>query len=111
MKFHFKMTGKDNNLSVFFKTFSGETTLHWSLHGNHGTKWENYGAITYQPVEKFQVRSYLLVCSLSVDHDNNLLIEQISYQLFLAINSMELIPDEGPSLWAFARNVEILFIA
>ena len=55
VKYQFKMTGKNNSLSVSFKTFSNVKTLHWKLRGNHGRVWGKYGAITYWPVEKFQV--------------------------------------------------------
>lgn len=54
MKFKYKMTGNNNTLSLSFKTYAGDTTLVWRLHGNHGNMWKN-GSITYQPEEIFAV--------------------------------------------------------
>ena len=50
MKFQFKMTGNNNTLSLSVQTFSGNTTLIWSLHGNHDNIWKT-GVITYRPNE------------------------------------------------------------
>jgi hypothetical protein len=44
------MTGNNNTLSLSVQTFSGNTTLIWSLHGNHGNIWKT-GVITYRPNE------------------------------------------------------------
>ena len=54
MKFKYKMTGESNTLSLSFETLSGNTTLAWRLHGNHGDMWK-IGYISYQPQEKFAV--------------------------------------------------------
>ena len=54
MKFKYKMTGDNNTLSLSFETLSGNTTLVWRLHGNHGDMWK-IGYISYQPQEKFAV--------------------------------------------------------
>ena len=69
MKFKYKMTGNSNTLSLSFKTYAGDTTLVWRLHGNHGNMWKN-GSLTYQPEEIFAVTKLvftvfvcLLVCS------------------------------------------------
>jgi hypothetical protein len=44
------MTGNNNTLSLSVQTFSGNTTLIWSLHGNHDNIWKT-GVITYRPNE------------------------------------------------------------
>ena len=54
MKFSYKMTGNNNTLSLSFQTLSGDTTLIWDLHGDHGNTWRT-GVITYRPNEKLAV--------------------------------------------------------
>ena len=54
MKFLFKMTGNNSILSLYYQTFSGNKTLLWKLHGNHGDLWTS-ASITYHPDENFTV--------------------------------------------------------
>ena len=57
MRFLYKMTGNNNTLSLSFQNFSGDRTLLWSLHGNHGNIWKT-ASITYWPNQS------LVVCAL-----------------------------------------------
>ena len=66
MKFLVKMTGNSNTLSLYYQTFSGNKTLLWRLHGNHGDLWTS-ASITYHPDGNFAVR-LSIICSFF--HEN-----------------------------------------
>jgi hypothetical protein len=59
------MTGNNNTLSLSFQTLSGDTTLIWSLHGDHGNTWRT-GVITYRPNETLVVGQTTTYIAFSV---------------------------------------------